>query len=98
MSERPDWFLGFLEEAIQMTSVSDEFVESALGIGCMIDAGNQTDARRLYDEAAKALRTMRITQTPGEQGSTQVRTMIQSLLYPLDLRMELSRRLKIPLG
>ena len=34
MSERPDWFLGFFEEAIQMTSVSDEFVESALGIGC----------------------------------------------------------------
>jgi hypothetical protein len=94
MPKRPDWFEGFWEEAIQMSGRTHELAESALGIAKLIDRGETVEAERLYRQARAQLILLRLDPSvPGEIGSTQLRRMVRSREYPVDLRNELSRRM-----
>lgn len=91
MSEYPDWFYGFLEEAEQFARKGQDhgLLETALAIAREWKGGRASNARHLYESARPQLLLLRSGEC-GEVGSTQVRSMLASDQYPQDVRRRIA--------
>lgn len=91
MSEYPDWFQGFITEAEQFALKGQDhgLLETALAIARECKKGNTDDARQIYESARPQLIRLRMGEH-GEIGSTQVRSMLRSRLYPKEIRRRIA--------
>ncbi|MBI4065466.1 hypothetical protein HY409_03815 [Candidatus Gottesmanbacteria bacterium] len=89
LEEAPEWFLNLLSRAL--ADGDDDASESLLGIGGLLARGDESEAVRLAKQLNKRLVVHHAVGVCGESGSTQLEQMLESSLYPFDLRNRIRR-------
>lgn len=89
----PEWFYNLLSQVFQ--EGDHDTLESLLGIGRVLVEGKNEEARGMALMLYRRLSVHRQIGAPGEQGSTQLLSMLNDGTYPEDLCVRIKNRMEL---
>lgn len=92
LEKAPEWFINLLSRAL--VDGSDDASESLLGIGGLLARGDEDEAVRLARQLNERLIVHHAVGVCGESGSTQLKKMLDSQLFPLGLCNRIRRNIE----